>query len=395
MRTGLRRFAAVGSIVTTLDLSVVLALRLGLGVPVVVADIVAVSLAGGASYLLHRSLTFADDPHVRWVREPATFAWIMLVAGLVDVAVIRGAVGILGSRSADDLVLAKGVALAAAGLFRFRAYRSRLFQRVREEQTRRAERPPPPGEVRFSVVIPAFGEESRIGSTVSRLREELASAAVDGGLEIIVVDDGSPDGTAEAAGKAGADQVLVQPRNRGKGAAVRAGVLASRGRAVIFTDADLSYPPDQLLRVLGEVETGWDVVVGTRRHVETVTLVQARRLREVSGRLFNSLTHAVLLGHYRDTQCGLKGFRSDAARRIFAATRVDGFAFDVEIFHLVERYRLSLAEVPVTLLNSNASTVKVGIDAVRMVRDLFRIRRWAGRGLYQLGGTDETVIDRR
>lgn len=386
MRTALRRFAAVGLLVTGLDLAVVLALRLGAGVPVVVADVVAVAVAGAASYVLHRSVTFADDPHVRWVREPATFAWITLLAGAVDVAVIRLAVGVVGSRSAGDLVVAKALALAAAGLVRVRAYRSLLFQRVREEQTRRSPRPPAPGRVRFSVVIPAYGEEARIGATVARLRDELAPEAAGGGLEIVVVDDGSPDATAEAARAAGADQVVVQPRNRGKGAAVRAGMLAATGRSVLFTDADLSYPPDQLVRVLAEVEAGWDVVVGSRRHVDTVTLVQARRLREVSGRLFNSLTRAVLLGQYRDTQCGLKGFRSDAATMIFSATRLDGFAFDVEVFHLVERYRLSLTEVPVTLANSGASTVRVGLEALRMVRDLFRIRRWAGRGLYPPGG---------
>lgn len=358
----------------------------------IIADVVAVSIAGLASYLLHRTLTFADDPHVRWVRDPGTFAWIMLPSSAVDVAVIRVAVGLVGSRSVLDLVLAKGLALVAAGLFRFTAYRARLFQQVREEQTRLPDRPPAPGELRFSVVIPAFGEESRIGATVSRLRETLALEAAKGGMEIIVVDDGSPDDTAGAARASGADQVLVQPRNRGKGAAVRAGMLAARGRVVVFTDADLAYPPEQLVRVLGDVEAGWDVVVGSRRHIDAVTLVQARRLREVTGRLFNSLTHAVLLGHYRDTQCGLKAFRSDAARLIFSATRLDGFAFDVEVFHLVERYRLSLAEVPVTLANSSTSTVRVGIDALRMIRDLFRIRRWAGRGLYQRAGTDGAAV---
>jgi dolichyl-phosphate beta-glucosyltransferase len=388
MRTRLRRFAAVGLVVTVLDFAVVLGLRLGPGLPVIVADVISVSLAALASYVLHRTVTFADDPQLRWVRDPATFAWITLMAGVVDVSVIRVAVAVVGSHSAADLAAAKAVALAAAGVFRFGAYRDRLFQQVREDQARRPDREPPPGEVRVSVVVPAYGEADRIGATIARLREALAHEAEAGGLEIVVVDDGSADGTAEAARRAGADQVIVQPHNRGKGAAVRAGMLAARGRAVVFTDADLSYPPHQILRLLADVEAGWDVVVGSRRHVDTVTLVHARRLRELSGRLFNSLTHAVLLGQYRDTQCGLKAFRSDAARLIFSVARVDGFAFDVEVFHLVERFRLSLAEVPVTLSNSGASTVRVGLDAARMVRDLFRIRRWASRGLYQPRAAD-------
>jgi len=151
-----------------------------------------------------------------------------------------------------------------------------------------------------------------------------------------------------------------------------------------FTDADLAYSPDQLVGLLEEVEAGWDVVVGSRRHTDTTTLVRARRLREIGGRGINLLTRAVLLGQYRDTQCGLKAFRSDAARLIFSHCHVDGFAFDVEVFHLVERYRLSLTEVPVRVENSSRSTVKVARDAVRLVLDLFRIRRWAGQGVYDL-----------
>ncbi|MCB1002700.1 MAG: glycosyltransferase, partial [Acidimicrobiales bacterium] len=210
----------------------------------------------------------------------------------------------------------------------------------------------------------------------------LAAVADDGGLEVVIVDDGSGDGTAAAARAAGADVVLEQPENRGKGAAVRRGVLESRGRTVAFTDADLSYSPDQLLRLLGEVESGWDMVVGSRRHEDTTTLVRAGRLRELGGRAINLLTQVVLLGQYRDTQCGLKAFRSDVARLLFGRSRIDGFAFDVELFHLAERYRLSLAEVPVSVANSSRSTVRVARDALRLVRDLFRIRRAARRGRY-------------
>ncbi|MCB1262521.1 MAG: glycosyltransferase, partial [Acidimicrobiales bacterium] len=217
-----------------------------------------------------------------------------------------------------------------------------------------------------------------------RLRAALADVVADGGLEIIVVDDGSHDGTAELAEAAGADLVLRQPVNRGKGAAVRAGMLSAHGRTVAFTDADLSYSPDQLLDLLAEVEAGWDVVVGSRRHTDTTTLVRARRLREIGGRIINRLTHAVLLGHHRDTQCGLKAFRSDVAQLIFGHSHVDGFAFDVEVFHLVELYELSLLEVPVRVENRQRSTVKVARDAGRLVRDLFRIRQWHRQGVYEL-----------
>ncbi len=284
-------------------------------------------------------------------------------------------------------------AVAGAGVVATRAARARTHRRGRiaHAMVTRRDRPAAPGTVRLTVVVPAYREE-RIGATVERLRHDLAKVADDGGLEVVVVDDGSHDGTAERAEAAGADLVVRQPVNRGKGAAVRAGVLASHGRTVAFTDADLSYSPDQILGLLEQVEDGWDVVVGSRRHTDTTTLVKAGRLREIGGRVINWLTTLVLLVHHRDTQCGLKAFRSDVARLIFSHSHVDGFAFDVEVFHLVERYGLSLAEVPVRVENSNRSTVKVVRDALRLVRDLFKIRAWDRLGVYDLAPGESEVF---
>lgn len=231
----------------------------------------------------------------------------------------------------------------------------------------------------LSVVIPAFGEEGRITATVQRLRRALD---VDGGVEIVVVDDGSPDATAEAARRGQADQVLRLVGNRGKGAAVRAGMLAAGGAVRAFTDADLAYPPEQLVRLVERVQDGSDMVVGSRRHVDTTTLVRAGRVREISGRAFSLLTRLVLLGQARDTQCGLKAFSADAAQLLFSRGRLDGFAFDVELFYLAERYRLTVEEVPVELANTDMSTVRLALDAARMVRDVVRVRRWAAAGCY-------------
>ncbi|MCU1453992.1 MAG: hypothetical protein JWN46_2138 [Acidimicrobiales bacterium] len=382
MTRRLRRFAAVAAITTTCDIGLLLLLARGLGWPVVVADVAALLVASVASFLLHRSITFHLDPQVRWVEVPAAFVASALVSGAVDVLVLQA---LVSSTTLDDglgLFWVKLPAVAIACLVRAAAYRWVLFTVVQRDLTDRHPRPPAPGEVRLSVVIPAYGEEARIAATIGRIRSDLAEVAEAGGLEVVVVDDGSADATAAAARAAGADQVVVQPENRGKGAAVRAGMLAARGRTIAFTDADLAYAPHQIVRLLTEVEDGWDVVVGSRRHTDTTTLVRARRLREVGGRAINLCTHAVLLGHHRDTQCGLKAFRSDVARLLFAKSRIDGFAFDVEVFHLVERYRLSLAEVPVSVENTTRSTVRVARDAVRLLRDLVRIRRDAGRGAY-------------
>jgi glycosyltransferase involved in cell wall biosynthesis len=259
---------------------------------------------------------------------------------------------------------------------------------VRAALARRRDRPTAPGEVRLTVVVPAYREE-RIGTTVTRLRKELVDVDEDGGVEIVVVDDGSDDDTADQAEAAGADLVIRQPVNQGKGAAVRAGMLAARGRTVAFTDADLSYAPDQLVPLLEQVEQGWDVVVGSRQHLDTTTVVRAGLLRRVGGRVINACTRLVLVAEHEDTQCGIKAFRSDVARVVFGRTRIAGFAFDVEVLHLAERHGLSVLEVPVVVENSDRSTVRVVRDALRLLRDLVNIRRWARAGAYDGGDGEE------
>ena len=373
MRRLLRRFAAVGTLVTAADVALVLFFGAALDLPVVVADVAALAIATSLSWSMHRVVTFSDDPHARLAREPGPFLRIALFGAAIDVAALAALSQVL------PLFTAKLLALSLAAAVRLVAYRHLLLHRVRIDQARRTDRPVASGDVRLSVVIPAYREESRIAGTIAALRRSLAGFET----EIVVVDDGSDDATAAAARAGGADQVVQLPSNAGKGAAVRAGVLVARGRTIAFTDADLAYPPAQLLKLVHAVESGWDMVVGSRRHVDTTTLVRARRVRELSGRVFNLFTLLVLLGQYRDTQCGLKAFRSDAAKRVFQAAKVDGFAFDVEVFHLAERFRLSLYEVPVELTNTETSTVRLGRDAVRMLRDLVRIRTLASTGSYE------------
>jgi putative flippase GtrA len=379
----LRRFALVALVPTLADIWLLVFFRQQLGWILVVADLAAIALASVLSYGLHRAVTFRSDPYVRWVEIPPAFVGVAAFAALVDVIVLRGLYAGTGFASTRALIEAKLVALLAAGVVRLIGYRFALLGEITAARKVRWNRPEAPGEQRLSVIVPAYDEADRIGQTVRRLATGLAEVAADGGLEIVVVDDGSADATADAALAAGADQVVVQPQNRGKGAAVRAGVLAARGRTVAFTDADLAYGPDQVLRVLAAVEDGWDVAIGDRRHPDTRTLVPPSRLRRIGSRAINWLGYAVLLGSYRDTQSGLKAFRSDVARFVFARARVDGFAFDVELLHLVERHQLSLVEVPVEVTNSSRSTVRAARDALRQAGDLFRIRHWAAEGAYE------------
>jgi dolichyl-phosphate beta-glucosyltransferase len=293
-----------------------------------------------------------------------------------------------------QLVRLGGIALVGGAAISLVRRRRVAHLRVRFDLTHRVERPEPPGEFRLTVVVPAYQEGDRIAETVRRLRKELDEVAQSGGLEIVVVDDGSNDLTALEAEAAGADQVIRHAVNQGKGAAVRSGMLVGRGRTLAFTDADLSYAPDHLLDLMAQVEAGWDAVVGSRRHDDTTTLVQARRVREIGGRAINLLTRVVLLGRYRDTQCGLKAFRSDMGHLVFRHSHVDGFAFDVEIFHLIEAYQLSLAEIPVRVQNSSRSTVNVGRDAALTVRDVFAVRRDSARGRYDLEPGEVALVAR-
>lgn len=380
----LRRFVLVGTLATAVDVVLLLVLRERVGLSIWLADAIAVASATVVSWILHGLVTDPNDPSRRWFRRIGRYSGTALVSLVADVAVISLLYTWLRPQWWGALLVIKLPALAVAFGIRMVNYRDAMFNAVREDQRAPAARPAPPGTCRLSVVVPAYRESDRIAASIETIRRALGEVIKDGGLEIVVVDDGSDDDTAGAATRGGADLVVRQVRNQGKGAAVRAGMLAASGRVIAFTDADLAYAPEQILLLLRRVEEGWDVVVGSRQHVETRTVVRAGRLREMGGRVINVLTGLVLLGRYRDTQCGLKAMRSDVARLIFGHARIDGFAFDVEVFALVERYRLTLSEVPVEVVNSSRSTVNVARDAQRLVRDLFRVRRWARLGYYEV-----------
>ena len=240
------------------------------------------------------------------------------------------------------------------------------------------------GRAGVSVVLPAYRERDVIAATLATLRAGLSTVASGDDLELIVVDDGSDDATAARAGAAGADRVIVFDENRGKGAAVRAGMLAATGDAVVFTDADLQYPPDRIVAVLGRLDGVTGAVVARRIRGGDALL---RRLgtRAVS-RLAEMLVlrgTAVDRRHLGDTQCGLKAFRRDVAQEVFGRCRVDRFGFDVEVLLL-----LSLLEVPTAVVTVEAvaaprgSTVRVMRDGVGILRDLLGIRARLRRGDY-------------
>ncbi len=387
MARWIRRFIAVGVVATVVDVGLFVLLA-DAGWERATADIVALLVASVVSFSLHRFVTFADEPTTRWVRYPSAFLVIVVLAGAVDIIVVT---------SLDDLdsLPAKLLAVLAAATVRTLAYRLFLLRVVRSELEAPTGRGPVDSPTRLSVVVPAFREADRIADTVETLRSDL-TAALDGEVvEIIVVDDGSPDDTAQRADAAQADQVVRLVPNRGKGGAVRAGMQVANGRVVAFTDADLAYEPRQIMPLLEQIEGGYDAAIGSRRHEAARQLVGRGIVRELGSRVVNLATNLLLLGQYRDTQCGIKAFRRDVAQLVFSRARIDGFAFDIEVLHLIERYHLSLAEVPVTVANSERSTVRIGRDTLRLFGDLFRIRTNARNGDYELRNDELDVLPSR
>lgn len=238
-----------------------------------------------------------------------------------------------------------------------------------------------PTGIHLSVVIPAYNSAARIAPSLEAVQAFLAGRTF--AAEIVVVDDGSTDGTADAARVALAGfrhaRVLRRERNLGKGASVREGVLAAAGEFILFCDDDLSTPIAEVDKALGALDTGADVVIGSRALPESDIRVRQRRPREWLGKIFNVLVRLFVLKGYRDTQCGFKAFRRGPARDIFASLGTPGFGFDVEVLVLCRERGYLVAEIPVAWCDARPSRVRMFKGSWGMLRDLWRIRRASRR----------------
>lgn len=230
----------------------------------------------------------------------------------------------------------------------------------------------------ISVIIPAHNEGRRIPSYLDDIRRYFAEHAEP--YEVLVVDDGSGDGTAEVIRtlmRGWPSLGLVHcAENRGKGHAIRVGMLAARGRLRLMADADGSTPISQVERLRARITVpGPAVAVGSRRLRAQDVRRTVTPLRRATGQLFGWAQHALADVGVSDTQCGFKLFDAAAAEALFRAARVDGFAFDVEILYLARQARIPVVEVAVDWHESGASSVNFLTDPFRMVRDVWRIRR--------------------
>jgi glycosyltransferase involved in cell wall biosynthesis len=240
-----------------------------------------------------------------------------------------------------------------------------------------------PGAPDISIIVPSYNEERRLPETLERIAAYIRASGRE--VEILLVDDGSTDGTAAVAesfrSKFGALRVLSNGVNRGKGYSVRHGMMEARGRIVLFTDADLSAPIEEADKLFAALET-YDIAIGSRALDRRLISIHQSRFREFAGIIFNTIVRLCLRLPFVDTQCGFKAFRREPCRIIFEQQRIEGFGFDPELLYLARRHGLRAVEIPVRWGHSPATKVSMFRDSLQMFLDVFIIRWNAIAGRY-------------
>ncbi len=234
----------------------------------------------------------------------------------------------------------------------------------------------------LSLVIPAYNEQGRLPATLEKLRAFLGTAPFT--IEVLVVDDGSTDETAaiaEAAAKTiPALRVLREP-HRGKGHAVRKGMLGAGGSYVMFCDADFSMPVEEVPRFPEAMARGYPIAIASRE-VAGAKRIGEPSHRHLMGRVFNLIVRLLAMPGLQDTQCGFKAFTREAAQTIFRKQVIDGFGFDVEVLYIARKLKLAVTEVPVSWYYSPSSRVDPVRDTLRMLGDVLTVRSNDRKGLY-------------
>ncbi len=229
---------------------------------------------------------------------------------------------------------------------------------------------------RLSIVIPAYNESARIEATLDRVMSCVASEGWD--AEVLIIDDGSKDNTAGIV-KRWMDvfprlHLIQNPGNRGKGYSVRNGLLQAAGDIVMFTDADLSAPMEEANRLIAAIDAGADVAIGSRWLDRTRQTIHQPLYRQFFGRCFNAITRGVMGLPFKDTQCGFKAFRREAAQIVFRLQRIERWGFDPEILFIARKLRYTIKEVPVTWGHDERSRMSYLKDGMKMLEEMAIIR---------------------
>lgn len=239
-------------------------------------------------------------------------------------------------------------------------------------------------EPTFSIVIPAYNESARLAATLEKV---LAWVHAQSWLaEVIVVNDGSGDDTAEIVRGFAAKDPIVQlvenPGNHGKGYSVRNGMLHAKGKTVLFSDADLSSPIEEVTKLLSALAAGADIAIGSRwLRAETQTQRQPLH-RQIFGRIFNLLLRITLGLKFKDTQCGFKAFKQPAVRAIFPHQKIERWGFDPEVLFLARKAGFKVTEVPVLWGHSGGTRIHPIIDGSKMFMEMLHIRWNSMTGKY-------------
>ena len=239
-------------------------------------------------------------------------------------------------------------------------------------------------EPQYSIVIPAYNEQARIGATLERVMECIRARGW--AAEVLVVNDGSRDRTAAIVSEAAREhpnlRLIENPGNRGKGYSVRSGMLQARGGIVMFTDADLSAPIEEAELLFAAIENGADVAIGSRWLDRSRQTLRQPLYRRFFGRCFNWLTRLIMKLPLADTQCGFKAFRREAARTIFIRQRIERWGFDPEILYVALRLGMRVDEVAVTWGHDERSRLSYLKDGLKMMQDLLKVRFYSLAGYY-------------
>lgn len=241
--------------------------------------------------------------------------------------------------------------------------------------------------MKLIIQIPCFNEAEQLPGTLADLPREIPGVDE---VEWLIIDDGSTDATVEVARQclardtgAVSARLLRVERNRGKGYAVRAGLLAAHGRVSLFSDADLSTPIAETPKLVAPILAGeCDVAFGSRALDRSLIAERQPWRREQSGRVFNRVVRLLTGLDFSDTQCGFKAFAADACRPVFRAATLDRFGFDVELLYVAQAAGLRLREVPVRWLHRDGSKVSILRDSLGMLGEVRAVRRRAAMGEY-------------
>ncbi len=234
----------------------------------------------------------------------------------------------------------------------------------------------PSSTVHLSLIVPAYNEAARIAASLAAIEDYLRARG--DAYEVIVVNDGSVDNTLATVRDyaSGSDTVRVisYEHNCGKGYAVRQGVFAARGDYIGFSDVDLSAPIEEIYKLFEALSKGYDVAIGSRALRESVLTVHQPFYREIGGKVLNLIIQSLAVPGVWDTQCGFKLMRGQVAHDIFERCILDGWGFDVEVLYLARKLGYTIAEVPVRWGHAGNSKLHPFRDALRMIRDIIRIR---------------------